>query len=364
MREDSSKTAIGVFDDYSTAERVARDLTNAGIPRDSIQVKSNFMTGAAGRSTSTDLDESHERHEGGIAGFFHRLFGGDDSEPYGGHYAEAVRRGKAVVCVTGTGDQIDDAVKIMNAAGAVDVDRHVANYRSEGYERHDPNAPPYSYEEANRERDRFRGSQESTSIPVIEEELQVGKRVVRRGGVRVYSHVVDEPVEEAVELREEHVRVERRPADRPLSRTDVDRLRDQSVEVPETAEELVVQKRARVREEVVVDKETTKRTERVRDNVRRTQVDIERLNEGEDYSTDFRRDWQSRYGNSGETYETYEPAYEYGYRSAGDPRYSGKNWSDVEETLRTDYMRNNPNSSWERMKGAVRYGWEKVTGKR
>jgi uncharacterized protein (TIGR02271 family) len=364
MREDSSKTAVGVFDDYSTADRVARDLTNAGIPRDSIEVKSNFMTGAAGRTAGADLDEGHERREGGIAGFFHRLFGGDDSDSYSGDYAEAVRRGNAVVCVTGTEDQIDNAVEIMNAAGAVDVDRHVANYRSQGYERHDPNAPPYSYEEANRERERLRGSQESTAIPVIEEELQVGKRVVRRGGVRVYSHVVQQPVEEKVELREEHVRVERRPANRPVSSTDVDRLRDQSIEVPEMAEELVTQKRARVREEVVVGKETTQRTESVRDNVRRTQVDVERLNEGEDYSADFRRDWQNRYGASGEAYETYQPAYEYGYRSAGDPRYRGKDWSDAEETLRTDYMRNNPNSSWDRMKGAVRYGWERMTGKR
>jgi hypothetical protein len=111
-------------------------------------------------------------------------------------------------------------------------------------------------------------------------------------------------------------------------------------------------------------KKTTHRTERVRDNVRRTQVDVEQLNQGTDYSADFRRDWQNRYETSGEAYETYQPAYEYGYRSASAPRYRGKNWSDVEETLRTDYMRNNPNSSWDRMKGAVRYGWEKVTGKR
>jgi uncharacterized protein (TIGR02271 family) len=256
-------------------------------------------------------------------------------------------------------------VEIMNSAGAVDVDRHVENYRrSEGYERHDPNAPAYSYEEANRERERFRGTEESTSIPVIDEELQVGKRVVRRGGVRVYSHVVDQPVEETVELREEHVRVERRPTDRPVSNADADRMRDQSIEVPEMAEEVVVQKRARVREEVVVGKETTQRTEKVRDNVRRTEVEVEQLNKSDDYSDDFRRDWQNRYVNSGEPYETYQPAYDYGYRSASDPRYRGKDWSDVEETLRTDYMRSNPNSSWDRMKGAIRYGWERVTGKR
>jgi hypothetical protein len=134
------------------------------------------------------------------------------------------------------------------------------------------------------------------------------------------------------------------------------------------AEVPVVQKRARVREEVVVGKETTSRTEQVRDKVRRTEVEVERLGdtsgENYDYQSDFRRDWQERYANSGEAYETYEPAYQYGYRSASDPRYRNRSWSDAEEDLRTDYMRNNPNSVWDRMKGAVRYGWEKVSGKR
>lgn len=348
-------TVVGVFEDYNTAERVARDLTNAGIPRSSIEVKSNFMTGAAGRTT-----HEGETHEGGISGFFHRLFGGEES----GHYAEAVRRGNAVVCVTVPQNQADQAVDLMNSAGAIDIDRQVERYRQTGYERHDPNAPAYSYDEATSERERFRGSDQGASIPVVEEEIQVGKRAIRRGGVRVYSHVVNQPVEESVELREEHVRVERRPVDRPISPADADRMRDQSIEVTETAEEPVVQKRARVREEVIVGKETTTRTEKIHDNVRRTEVEVENLNKGEDYSADFRRDWQERYGKSGESYETYEPAYSYGYRTASDPRYRGKSWSDVENDLRTDYERNNPNSSWDRMKGAVRYGWEKVTGKR
>jgi uncharacterized protein (TIGR02271 family) len=360
MREDTTRTVVGVFEDYSTAERVGRELENSGIPRSSIQVKSNFMTGAAGRTT-----DAAEPHEGGISGFFHRLFGGDDAESDGGHYAEAVRRGNAVVCVTAPEDQIDDAVEIMNSAGAIDIDRRVETYRKEGqYKGYDANAPAYSYDEAAGERERYRSSEQGTSIPVIEEELQVGKRVVRRGGVRVYSHVVNRPVEENGSLREEHVRVERRPVDRPISSADAGRLRDQSVEVTETAEEAVVQKRARVREEVVVGKETTERTEKIRDNVRRTEVEVEQLGGDQDYATDFRRDWQDRYGNSGEGYETYQPAYEYGYRSASDPRYKGRSWSDVEENLRTDYMRSNPNSSWDRMKGAVRYGWEKVTRKR
>jgi uncharacterized protein (TIGR02271 family) len=362
MQTNANRTVIGVFEDYSKAENVARELANAGIPRDSIEVKSNFMTGAAGRSI-----EHEEHHEGGISGFFHRLFGAEDDDTTRGHYAEAVRRGNAVVCVTATDDQVDQAAELMNAAGAMDIDRHVENYRrTSGYERHDPNAPGYSYDEAMRERQKLREGDETTSIPVVEEELQIGKKVVRRGGVRVYSRVVERPVEENISLREEHVKVERRNVDRPTTSTDTDRLRDTSVEVTEMAEEPVVRKRARVREEVVVGKETTQRTEKVRDTVRRTEVEVEQLTaeSGNDYASDFRRDWQDRYANSGEDYNVYQPAYEYGYRTAGDARYRGRNWSDVEEELRTDYLRNNPNSSWDRMKGAVRYGWEKMTRKR
>jgi hypothetical protein len=161
--------------------------------------------------------------------------------------------------------------------------------------------------------------------------------------------------------------VERRPVDRPLESGEAGRLREQSIEVSEMVEEPVVQKRTRVREEVVVGKETSSRTQEVNDTVRRTEVQVERIGEnegGKDYSSDFRRDWQERYASSGEPYETYGPAYEYGYRSANDQRYHGRDWSEAEEELRTDYMRNNPNSAWDRMKGAVRYGWEKVTGNR
>jgi uncharacterized protein (TIGR02271 family) len=360
MLQDATTTVMGVFDDYKTAERVTRDLADAGIPREAIDVRSNFRTGAAGRTT-----EQEESHEGGIAGFFHRLFGGDrEHEDYGGHYAEAVRRGNAVVAVTTTEDNIERIVEVMNSAGAVDIDRHVENYRRSGnYERYDPDAPAYTSQEAARERERFRSPEQNASIPVVEEQLEVGKRAVQRGGVRVYSHVVEEPVEENVQLREEKVRVERRPADRPVAPGDRE-LRDQSIEVTEMSEEPVVQKRARVREEVVVGKEATERTETVRDNVRRTEVEVEPLNTGGDYRSDFRRDWQQRYANSGDSYEIYEPAYEYGYRSASDPRYKGRSWTGVEQDLRNDYVRMHPNSTWERMKDAVRYGWDKVTQRR
>ena len=115
-------------------------------------------------------------------------------------------------------------------------------------------------------------------IPVVEEEVRVGKREVERGGVRVRTEVSEKPVEEQVNLREEHVRVERRPVDRPATQADVNRaLKEGSIEVTERAEEAVVQKHARVVEEVVLGKEQTERTETVRDTVKRTDVDVEQV---------------------------------------------------------------------------------------
>lgn len=83
-----------------------------------------------------------------------------------------------------------------------------------------------------------------------------------------------------------------------------------------------------------------------------------------DYDTDYRTHYGSTYATTGRSYDEYRPAYDYGTRMAGDPRYHGRSFDDVEDTMRTDYLRNNPNSTWDNMKGAVRYGWEKVTGKR
>ena len=114
-------------------------------------------------------------------------------------------------------------------------------------------------------------------IPIVEEELVVGKRKVERGGVRVFSHVVETPVEEKVVLREEHATVERHAVNRPVSEADFDKLQNQSIEVHEMAEEAVVGKTARVVEEVYVGKETTDRTQQVKDTIRKTQLEVEQV---------------------------------------------------------------------------------------
>jgi uncharacterized protein (TIGR02271 family) len=206
--------------------------------------------------------------------------------------------------------------------------------------------------------------QRTTAIPVVQEELKVGKREVQRGGVRVFSRVVETPVNESVSLREEHVNVERRPVDQPISTADTAAFKEQSIELRERAEEAVVQKSARVVEEVVVGKEATQRQENITDTVRHTEVQVEQLG-GADLSDDtyYRNHFTSNYGTTGGSYDEYAPAYSYGTQMRSDSRYQGRQWDDVESDLRTDWegrYGSASGSTWEKMKAAVRHGWDKV----
>ena len=110
---------------------------------------------------------------------------------------------------------------------------------------------------------------------MIEERLRVGKREVAQGAVRVRSYVVETPAEEQVQLRQESVRVERRPVDRPASELPADAFRERTIEVQAMGEEAVVGKEARVVEEVALHKDVGERTETVRDTTRRTEVKVD-----------------------------------------------------------------------------------------
>lgn len=207
------------------------------------------------------------------------------------------------------------------------------------------------------------GSTESGTIPVIEEQLEVGKRQVETGTVHVTSHIVETPVNESVTLREEHADIQRRPVDRPATEADLDAFKEETIEVRQMAEKAVVNKTAHVVEEVVVGKTATTNTQQISDTVRKTVVDIER--EGEDSGAlDFRGDFQTRYAGSRHSYDDVAPAYRYGTTLASDQRYANRSWDDIETDARSDWQRRYPHSTWEEMKAAVRHGWENVTGKR
>jgi uncharacterized protein (TIGR02271 family) len=112
-------------------------------------------------------------------------------------------------------------------------------------------------------------------IRLAEEEINVGKRVIPEGAVRVHRFVVDKPVEAQVTLHEERAKVVRRPVS-DSSLKDVD-WTDKTIEVTETDEEAVISKSAHIAEEVLIGKEGRDHVETVRDKVRHQEIEVEHL---------------------------------------------------------------------------------------
>lgn len=75
----------------------------------------------------------------------------------------------------------------------------------------------------------------------------------------------------------------------------------------------------------------------------------------------FRGHWTRSYAGDGGTYDDYAPAYTYGSTMARSDLYRGRPWDDVERNLRSDWEARNPDSAWEKVKAAIRHGWERIT---
>lgn len=268
------QTVIGAFDDRSQAEQAVQRLTQMGLDREDIHIEHQP---ASDTRMAGEADEGvHEDRRG----FFARLFGLDEDNPADSpwrHTAdtwdEAVHRGSAVVVVDARDDaQAERAAVCLHEAGALDVDERSAQWRQEG-------RTGGTADTGAQARTGQAELREGRTLDVVEEQLQVGKRTLEQGGVRVFERVTERPVREVVRLREERAVVERRPVDRELRQGELDAFREGSVEVREMAEEPVVAKTARVVEEVRVGKQVREREATVEDKVRRKDVEVERLGE-------------------------------------------------------------------------------------
>ena len=247
-----SKTIVSLFPSTGEAQLVKQKLVEAGYSSDAVRIVTNQERSAAatasGSSTSTESGFAAT-----ISNFFKSLTGSDEAEQ--GHYAEGLRQGGALVSVTVADGQEQKVADWLESYGGQDVaDQSVGGKATSG-----------------------KVISEGGSVPIVQEEMLVGKKLVDRGGVRVYSHLVETPVEEAIQLRQERVQVDRRPTDRPATEADFNAFKEGTIELTETAEEAVVSKSARVVEEVVVGKTTSQTTQTIRDRVRHTEVEVEQL---------------------------------------------------------------------------------------
>jgi len=293
-------------------------------------------------------------------------------------YEEGVRRGGALVTVISPDDRVDLAADILNRYHPVDVNKRAAEWQSAGQTSGEEThyamdrdileegatsaETPDTERSSTPKRTSKRGKQGKTdkgtdknevTVPVVQEELQVGKRPVQQGEVRIHTRVTEQPVDETVNLRKEHVDVQRNPVDRPASDADLQTLKDETIEVAETTEEPVVEKKARVVEEVHVRKTVEEQPQKVSGTIRRKDVEVENLGQkpgtmAQDFSAyepEFRVHSQAHYATTQHDYSYYQPAYRYGYDLYRNESYRGQTWEAIEPQVRRDWERTRPGSA-------------------
>lgn len=359
------KTVIGLLERKLEARDACEELVNSGFSRDSIKIMASENSEreimAQGETTQEYSTQEPFFKPGTGFGVLGRettpLTGMGVLDEDASFYAERVNRGGFLVTVSCEDDRAQSAADILSRHGAIDVDEGLGSSQSRLEEERLERTPEAT----------SLGSRESR-IPVVEEEIQVGKREVQKGRVRVYNRITEVPVEEEIRLREEHAKVERRPVDQPLSGDVGDAFKERSFELRETAEEPVISKQAKVKEEVLVGTEATERTEVVRDTLRRTDVEVEKLDEGygrqvADMGDDeFIAHFNATYGQSGERFEeNYRSAYHFAEsESTTRPQLMNKEWNDVEDEIHQDWERSHP-GTWSKMQQAIQFGWDKIT---
>lgn len=293
-------TLTGVFATAADASRARSRLIESGCSASDITLDPDDSTSGSSSSmtTSPSTGDHADRR-----GFFAKLFGWDDDEDTDDstrRYDMATRQGHVVLAVRVSDEsRVDRVVEQLEDCGAVDVDERMASWGSSDA-MGAAGAPSSMGASESMGATGTMGaaslagaSEESTgmaasggmdtpsgtgdrTLRAVAEQLVVGKRTVQRGRVRIHRSMIETPVEEQVSLREERVRVERMPVDRPATDADLQQgFAEQDIELTETAEEPVVTKVARVVEEVRVGTESNERVQTVRDTVRRSEIDVE-----------------------------------------------------------------------------------------
>ena len=240
MATNDRTTLVCLFHHREQANAAVQDLLQAGLPEESV----SLLGGPS--SNQTEVSSSF-----GTLGIPQR-----DQQ----HLLDGVAAGGVLVAVQAIEDNVGKAEDVFGKHRAEKIDEMAQEIAP---------AAPASLAAV--------PTDGATAIPIVEEELAVGKRTVDRGGIRLYRRVVDVPVDAAVELREEHVHVDRHTVNRPVTDADLAFAGDRTITLKETAEEAVVGKTAHVVEELVVGKTASEHIEHIQDTVRKTEVEVEQI---------------------------------------------------------------------------------------
>jgi uncharacterized protein (TIGR02271 family) len=256
--ETARRTVLANFDNIEDARAAISELRNIGY-QDVRLIENDAHTYSHG----------HLEKEGGVKGFFARLFGFEDerSTPTHtlgseteAHFRGAYESRKHVVVVS----QVTDLSRCLEIIE--DYDGVVEKEGAQLYER--------AYAGSNYQEDQ---SSERV-LELREEQLEVGKERVQSGEVNLRKEVITEMRTVEVPVTREEIVVERRALD-GIARDGEISMRSigetEEIRIPVSEEHIHVEKKVVPREEVRVSKQRITETETVSEEVRREEARIE-----------------------------------------------------------------------------------------
>jgi uncharacterized membrane protein len=197
-------TLSALYDNATDAQNAVRDLVNNGFAREDISVVASDAAGEYARYEGEDIPEGETLDGaatgavlGGMAGLVVGLaalaipgvgpvlaagpiagalmaagvgagvgaiaggligalvdMGVDEEQAT--YYAEGVRRGGTLVTVQTEDHRVDEAMDILDSYDPVDLEERVSQWQEYGWQGYDPEAEPYTVDEVERERARYR----------------------------------------------------------------------------------------------------------------------------------------------------------------------------------------------------------------
>jgi len=268
-----SGTVIGVFTDLTKAQDAVESLRRQHIGTSVRLIENDFSEDFNAESnrmgaSSNDRDYT-SKDEGGIGGFFARLFGFEDEKPRSElklnadselYFTDSYQNKHHFVLVEGAADQ-SEVRSILISLGATIEDRGSELYEREVFSRTG-----------------FNDVRDESVMELRDEQLKVEKRSVQTGEVHLRKEVFEETKTIEVPVIREELVIETRPlngAARPGSLSASDIGDRQEIRVPLSEEQITIQKEVVPREEIRLSKERIVENRTVSETLKHEEAHLE-----------------------------------------------------------------------------------------
>ena len=349
------QSVLGVFDSYADARSAQRALGDAGMAQANIAVYSASVDTPNGKGPRVYTpDGGDTRHHKPVFDqleqLFGRLFPTGEYPPETEDYREFVRRGGTLLCADVSEMEVDMAVELMRRAGAADIDERANAWRHASTKTGMP--------EHGQQRSHLgeRGEASQHQPPSTASSGSVGGASVAggAGGSDTHSTPFSSSGPRTVGAMQQVTT--KQPQGRGSAQSMENRLDRGADNGLNSGLDSVPNRGLNRGPNDGGNGPNASTRERVGDPLMGTPLDDDL------YESEFRRDYNAHYANTGASYDEYRRAYTHGAALGQDERYRGYDWQQVEPSAREDWESRYPASGWERFKAAVRHGWERVIG--